>query len=304
MATDATPRRLLLLGGSGQVGHELTLVLPHLGKVIALDRAAADLAAPESLRAILTAHRPHAVVIAAGYTAVDRAEREPELARLVNAVAPGVVAEEARALGACVVYYSTDYVFDGRKNTPYEEGDAANPLSVYGRTKLAGETAVASACARHVILRTSWVYSARGSNFLKTILGLAAERDSLRVVADQVGAPTSAALVAEVTTHVLEAMLSATTDDSRWGSYHVAAAGETTWHGYARHLLAAARRLGMRLKATPESVIAIASRDYPLAAARPANSRLNTARLRASFDVQLPEWTRDVERVLEQLKAS
>jgi dTDP-4-dehydrorhamnose reductase len=296
-------RRILVLGAHGQVGHELPRALCRLGQVIALDRSGADLGEPESLRAVVREHRPQAIVNAAAYTAVDRAESEPELARTINAVAPGVLAEEARALGACLVHYSTDYVFDGRKNTPYDERDVPNPLSAYGRSKLSGERAVAGACGRHLIMRTSWVVGAHGANFLKTMLRLAAERDSLRVVADQHGAPTSAALIADVTARALQCMAQALEGDSRWGLYHLAAAGETTWHGYARHVVGRARDLGVALKAAPDAVAAITTAEYPTPAARPANSRLNTAKLRTTFAVELPDWRHGVDQVLEQLGA-
>ncbi len=298
-----TARRILVLGAHGQLGHELPLALSDLGHVIALDRSGADLAAPESLRGVVRQRRPDVIVNAAAYTAVDRAESEPDLAYTVNAVSPGVLAQEAVAVGACLVTYSTDYVFDGRKETAYEESDAPNPLSAYGRTKLAGERAVAEACPRHLILRTSWVVGVHGANFLKTILRLAAERDSLRVVADQHGAPTAAALIADVTVRALQTLLQASERDARWGLYHLAAAGETTWHGYARHVISRARELGMALKAAPDTVAAIPTAEYPTPAKRPANSRLCTARLRAAFSVELPDWTQGVDHVLEQLRA-
>ncbi len=293
----------MLLGASGQVGHELRRTLASLGQVIGLQRPGADLSAPQSLRAIVRELRPQVIVNAAAHTAVDQAEREPELARTINAVAPGVLAEEARALGACLVHYSTDYVFDGLKNTPYDESDVPNPLSVYGRSKLSGERAVAEACARHLILRTSWVVGAHGANFLKTILRLAAERDSLRVVADQHGAPTAAALIADVTARALETLVQASERDARWGLYHLVAGGETSWHGYARHVIGRARELGMALRAAPDAVAPILTADYPTPAKRPTNSRLCTARLRAAFAVELPDWRQGVDQVLEQLRA-
>lgn len=300
---DDPGRRILVLGANGQIGHELPRVLCRLGQVIALDRAGADLGEPELLRVVVRQHRPQAIVNAAGYTAVDRAESEPQLAATINGVAPGVLAEEARALGACLVHYSSDYVFDGRKKTPYDERDVPRPLSSYGRSKLEGERAVAAVGGRHLIMRTSWVVGVHGANFLKTILRLAVERDSLRVVADQHGAPTSATLIAEVTADALQTMLQAPEGDERWGLYHLAAAGETSWHGYARHVIGRAREFGMSLKATPETVAGITSADYPTPAARPANSRLDTARLRAAFPIQLPDWRHGVDQVLEQLRA-
>ena len=300
---EPTGLRILLFGANGQVGHELRLTLVRLGQVLGLQRAGADLSAPQSLRAIVRQHRPQVIVNAAADTAVDRAEGEPELAQTINAVAPGVLAEEAQAVGACLVHYSTDYVFDGRKSTPYDESDVPNPLSVYGRSKLSGERAVAEACARHLILRTSWVVGAHGANFVKTILRLAAERDSLRVVADQHGAPTSAALIADVTARALQTLVQASERDARWGLYHLAAGGETSWHGYARYAIGRARELGMTLKATPDAVAPIPTAEYPTPAKRPMNSRLCTARLRAAFSVELPDWRQGVDQVLEQLRA-
>jgi dTDP-4-dehydrorhamnose reductase len=303
MDREATAGPLLVLGAGGQVGHELTRALRGLGAVIALDRTGADLAIPESLRAVVRHHRPSVIVNAAAYTAVDRAESEPDLAQTVNAMSPGVLAEEAEALGACLVQYSTDYVFDGAKHAPYDERDAPNPLSVYGRSKLAGEAAAARKCRRLLILRTGWVMGGHGSNFLKTVLRLAADQESLRVVADQFGAPTSATLIAEVTALVLRAMSSARAGDPRWGVYHLTADGETTWHEYARHVIGRARQLGIPLRATPDSVTAITTAEYPTPARRPANSRLSSDRLRATFGVELPDWRRGVDEVLARVVA-
>lgn len=292
---------MLLLGANGQIGHELSRALARLGEVIALDRLAADLSQPELLRGIVRAHHPHVIVNAAAYTAVDLAESEPELTQLVNGVAPGVLAEEALAVGGCLVHYSTDYVFDGRKEMPYDENDRPNPLSVYGRSKLAGERAVAQVGGRFLILRTSWVVGVHGGNFLKTMLHLAAERDALRVVVDQHGAPTSARLIAYVTAGALQALLQNQDAEARWGLYHLAAAGETTWHGYAQHVIRRAHELGLPLKATPQSVAAITTADFPVIARRPANSRLDTSRLRTAFGLSLPHWRDGVNQVLGQL---
>ena len=299
MARDARP--LLVLGANGQVGRELTSALAALGEVIALDRAAADLSNPESLREIIRRAAPRAVVNAAAYTAVDSAESESDLAHRVNAQAPGVLAEEARALGAPIVHVSTDYVYDGTKSGAYVETDATNPLSVYGASKLAGERAVAAANPRHLILRTSWVVSSFGANFIKTMLRLAEERDALRVVADQHGVPTSAALLASVTRQLLAAMQDAADSDPRWGVYHVVPAGETTWNDLARYVIGWARENGVPLRATPVSVAAISTADYPVAARRPANSRLDTTKLRRTFGVELPDWRAGVDDVLRQL---
>jgi len=303
MTHEAPARCILVFGAHGQVGHELPRALRGLGRVFALDRSGADLAAPESLRAVLRQYRPEVIVNAAAYTSVDRAETEPDLAFTVNGVAPGVLAQEAEAVGASFVHYSTDYVFDGRKEAPYDESDLPNPLSAYGRSKLAGERAVAEACTRHLIFRTSWVMGSHGANFVKTILRLAAERDNLLVVADQHGAPTAARLIADVTASVLQSLLRAPEARSAWGLYHLAAAGETSWHGYARHLIGRARELGMPLRASPDSVTAISTADYPTPAKRPANSRLCTARLRNAFAVELPDWRHGVDQVLCQLRA-
>ena len=298
---DNAARRILVFGCNGQVGHELTRALSGLGRVTALDRSRADLSQPESLRDIVRHHEPDIIVNAAAYTAVDRAESEPELAHAVNATAPGVLAEEAQASGACLVHYSTDYVFDGKKNSPYREEDPTSPLSVYGRSKLAGELAVAGACERHVIFRTSWVFGVHGSNFLKTILRVAADRDSLQVVADQFGAPTSAGLIAKLTCKFLKQILPAREKDARWGLYHLAAAGEASWHAYARHVIARGHQIGIPLKAAPDSVAPISTTSYPVAAPRPANSRLDTSKLRSALAVDLPDWRGDVDEVIQEL---
>lgn len=297
-------RSVLLFGANGQVGHELRSALAPLGSVVALNRAVADFSRPDTLAPVVAAHRAAIVVIAAAYTAVDRAESEPDLAHRVNAAAPGVIAAAAELQGACVVYYSTDYVFDGAKSSPYVESDAPAPLSVYGRTKLAGELAVAAACRRHLILRTSWVVGAHGANFLKTMLRVASERPSLRVLDDQFGAPTSAELIAQTTTAILRGIRDAAPDDARWGTYHLTAAGAVSWNGYARHVLTRARAIGIATQAGPDDVVAIDTAGYPTPARRPANSRLNTARLRTTFGIDLPEWTVGVDRVLDQLHAA
>ena len=291
---------ILLLGANGQVGNELRHTLPALGSVVALDVPDIDFSRPESLRDVVRAHRPRIIVNAAAYTAVDKAESDSELAFTINAVAPGVLAEEAEALDACLVHYSTDYVFDGRKPSPYVETDATGPLSVYGRSKLEGERAV-QACEKHLTLRTSWVIGAHGQNFIKTMLRLAGERDALRVVADQVGAPTSAALLADVTAKALSHMAERPANDSRWGLYHLTAAGETSWHGLARHVIARAGAMGLPLKTKPEAVLLITTAEYPTPATRPANSRLDTSKLRSAFAVTLPDWTVGVNAVLDRL---
>lgn len=303
MASDRP--RILLFGAGGQVGAELVRALEGFGEVTALGRAEVDFAAAgddaASLLDIVRSRRPDVVINAAAYTAVDRAESEPEQAHAVNAAAPAALARAADEVGACMVHYSTDYVFDGSKHGAYREDDATAPLSVYGRTKLEGEQAVATSCARHITLRTSWVYSARGTNFVLTMLRLAAERDALNVVADQRGTPTAAALLADATVRALRQLAAAPRSDARWGLYHVTAAGETTWHGFARHIIERAQSLGMPLRATPDAVRAITTAEYPTPARRPANSRLDTSRFRAVFGGEFDHWTSGVDHVLDQL---
>lgn len=300
-----TVHKILLLGANGQLGHELATVLQVLGEVKALTRADADLSQPEVLRQSLAritpSFVPTVIVNAAAYTAVDKAESEPQFAHAVNAASVAVLGEVAQQCGAMVLHYSTDYVFDGSGKQPWQETDMPHPLSVYGQSKLAGEQALAHACAKHLVLRTSWVVGTHGGNFLKTMLRLAAERDSLRVVADQVGVPTSTALLARVTVQMVQAMQSADAHDPRWGVYHVAAGGETTWHAYAQHVIAAAHARGALLKATPEAVHPITTAEYPLPAPRPLNSRLNTHKVQHTFGLTLPDWQQGVDGILDAL---
>jgi dTDP-4-dehydrorhamnose reductase len=295
--------KILLLGKDGQVGWELQRALAPLGEVVALGRRGADglsgdLADPQSLRETVRATAPDVIVNAAGYTAVDRAESEPALAHAVNAAAPAVLAEEAAARSAWLLHYSTDYVFDGSGSAPWGEASPTNPLSVYGRSKLEGEEAIRASGCRHLILRTSWVYGARGVNFARTMLKLAQEREQLRVIADQFGAPTGAELLADVSAHLLRAvphMPEAT------GTYHVAAGGRTSWHGYATHVLSFARAAGVPLKVAPEAVEAIPTSGYPTPARRPLNSCLDTTRLRERFGLTLPDWEQGVDRMLTEV---
>ena len=299
-------RKILLFGANGQVGHALAPLLAGLGEVVACTRADVDLsdraALAGAIGALVDRERPAIVVNAAAYTAVDRAESEPDLAETVNAIAPGAMAQAARDAGACLVHFSTDYVFDGEKAGPYVESDPTNPLSVYGATKLRGEQAIAHACARHLILRTSWVFGAHGGNFLKTMLKLAQERDSLRVVADQIGAPTGAALLARSTLTMLGAVVGCLATDPRWGVYHLGAGGETSWHGYARYVIAKARDMGWPIRVADDAIAPISTADYPVAARRPANSRLDTARIRAAFGLEIPDWKAGVDEVLSALQ--
>ena len=296
---------ILLLGANGQLGHQLSTELLALGPVKALTRAQADLSDPVKLRdALQTASAlfvPDVVVNAAAYTAVDKAETDTAQAMAVNAHSAGVLAEFAQSVGASLVHYSTDYVFDGSGTRPWAEDDTVAPMSVYGQTKYLGEQAIAKACQKHLVLRTSWVVGAHGGNFLKTMLRLAAERDSLRVVADQVGVPTSTQLLADTTVALLRAMQGANTDDARWGVYHLAPAGETTWHGYAQHVVAGALARGAKLKAVVNDVHPISTAEYPLPAPRPLNSRLNTEKIQRTFGLSLPSWQQGVDAILDEL---
>jgi dTDP-4-dehydrorhamnose reductase len=293
--------KILLLGKNGQVGWELQRSLANLGELLALGRQEVDLADSAGLRQCIRTYRPDAIVNAAAYTAVDKAEAEPAKARGANAEAVGVLAEEAGRCNAWLVHYSTDYVFDGEKTAPYNENDVVNPLSVYGQTKLEGERLIQSLHARHLIFRTSWVYAARGNNFAKTMLRLAAEKNELKVVADQYGAPTSAALIADVTALALYRICQTPGSNALAGLYHLTAAGATTWHGYAQYLLELAQAGGAALKVRPGDVQPISTEDYPLPAKRPGNSRLDTSKLTGTFDVFLPDWRDHVRRLVAEL---
>lgn len=293
--------KILLFGKGGQVGWELQRSLLPLGELVAVDFDSTDLCGsftdPEGVARTVRAVRPDVIVNAAAHTAVDRAESEPELARTINALTPAVIADEAKALGAWLVHYSTDYVFDGSGSAPRRETDATGPLSVYGSTKLEGEIAVARN-PRHLVFRTSWVYAARGGNFARTMLRLARERDSLSVIDDQIGAPTSAELLADVTAHAIR---SAQDRPALAGLYHLVAAGETSWHGYARHVIARAIARGQDLKAGPEAVRPIPTSAYPTPARRPLNSRLDTEKLRDAFGLSLPHWASQVDRLIDEI---
>lgn len=293
---------ILLLGKDGQVGWELQRSLAPLGELSAFGRTEADFSNPESLRALVRQVRPNLIVNAAAYTAVDNAESDEAMARSVNALAPGVLAEEAQSLGAWLVHYSTDYVFDGSKDGPWVETDPTNPLSAYGRTKLEGEERIRASGVRHLILRTSWVFASRGRNFAKTMLRLAKEREQLSVVADQFGAPTGAELLADATALALHQITLPSPDAAKLsGTYHLAAAGETTWHAYARHVLEQALELGAVLKVGPDQVRPIATNAFPAPALRPANSRLDCSKFCVSFGLQLPDWRHHVNRLVAEL---
>ena len=295
--------RILLLGKNGQVGWELQRSLAPLGELTALDRHGADglcgdLGNPEGIAATVRAVQPQLIVNAAAYTAVDQAESEPELARRINAAAPAVLAREAAAGGALLVHYSTEYVFDGSGERPWREDDATAPLSVYGQTKLEAEQAIlASGCA-HLILRTSWVYAARGGNFAKTMLRLAQERERLTVIDDQWGAPTGAELIADVSAH---AIAQTRQQPGKAGIYHLAPAGETTWFQYAKHVIAQAQQAQSAIKIKATEILPIPTSAYPTPARRPHNSRLDTRKLQAAFGLSLPPWQRGVDRMLVEI---
>ena len=293
--------KILLLGKRGQVGWELQRSLAPLGEMVALSSGGqnycGDFTNLQGLADTVRRVKPDIIVNAAAYTAVDKAESEPELARMVNADAVAVLAQEAKLLDAWLVHYSTDYVFNGRGVKPWAEADITGPLSIYGATKLAGEEAIQDSGCKHLIFRTSWVYGARGNNFAKTMLRLAAERDSLTVINDQVGAPTGADLLADVTAHTIR---SAQNTPALGGLYHLVAAGETTWHGYARFVIDFALKMGCELKTNPESIAPVPTSAFPTPAQRPKNSRLDNCKLQANFDLILPHWQTGVARMLTE----
>ncbi|NTG47604.1 dTDP-4-dehydrorhamnose reductase [Agrobacterium rhizogenes] len=291
---------ILVTGANGQVGFELQRSLAPLGTVTAVTRAEMDLANEASILFVLERHKPSIIVNPAAYTAVDRAESEKEQAMAVNAAAPGVLARWAAENGAYLVHYSTDYVFDGTKADAYVETDPVNPQSVYGESKWLGEEAVRSSGARHAILRTSWVYGHHGNNFLKTILRLAQERSSLNIVADQIGAPTSAALIADVTRRVVEFISSPEAPDVS-GTYHLSAQGNTSWHGYAEQIVREALAKNFNLALQADALKPITTAEYPTPAKRPQNSRLNCAKLTDCFDLPLPAWQEGVNDVIDRL---
>ncbi|MDD3935973.1 dTDP-4-dehydrorhamnose reductase [Rhodoferax sp.] len=296
--------RILLTGKEGQVGFELRRALALLGEVHAIDVADCDLGNEAAIRRMVQGLRPDVIVNPAAYTAVDKAESEPALAANINAHAPGILALEAERLGAMLVHFSTDYVFDGKKNGAYNETDTPNPKSVYGVTKLAGEHAVQRLCTRHVILRTSWVVGAHGNNFAKTMLRLAAERDELNVVSDQCGTPTSAALLADLTAHLVRQASQPTrmeTGRFPYGLYHATASGSTNWHAYASYVIERARAAGQPVRVAPDAIKPIATEAYPTPARRPANSQLDTTKLRETFGLHLPSWQAGVDHILDQL---
>lgn len=297
-----TPLKILLFGKNGQVGWELQRSLAPLGELVALSADSRDFCGDftnlDGIAQTVRAVAPDIIVNAAAYTAVDKAESEPDLARTINTLTPEILAQEAKRSGAWLVHYSTDYVYDGSGDRPWLETASTGPLSIYGKTKLEGEERIRASGCRHLIFRTSWVYAARGGNFAKTMLRLAGERDQLAVIADQIGAPTGAELLADVTAHAIHV---ARQRSEVSGLYHLVADGQTSWYDYALHVLDFARQNGVELKVSQQSVTAIATRDYPTAAQRPLNSRLNTDKLKAAFNLQLPDWQTGVERMLTEV---
>ena len=294
--------KILLFGKNGQVGWELQRSLAPLGELVALGADSQELCGDftdlEGIARTVRAVAPDEIVNAATYTAVDKAESEPELAHTINALAPGVLAQEALRGNAWLINYSTDYVFDGSGDKPWLETDTTAPLSVYGATKLEGEQLIQQSGCQHLIFRTSWVYGARGGNFAKTMLRLAQQRDTLTVINDQYGAPTGAGLLADITAH---AICTAKTRAELSGLYHLVAGGETSWHGYASFVLNFARRAGVTLKVSPDAIQAVPTSAFPTPAKRPLNSRLDTKKLQHSFDLNLPLWQNGVERMLTEI---
>ena len=298
--------KILLLGKNGQVGWELQRSLAPLGEVTALDRYSTDFCGDlgnlAGLRETVQRLRPQVIVNAAAHTAVDKAESEPELARLINATAPGVLAQEAHQLGAWLVHYSTDYVFDGSGSQPWVETDTPAPLSVYGHTKLEGEQLIAQHCPKHLIFRTSWVYAARGGNFAKTMLRLARERERLTVIDDQWGAPTGAELIADVTAHAIRQVQQRPVGPhDEAGIYHLAASGHASWNSYAKHVLAQAAQAQPAIELVAKEVAPVPTSAFPTPANRPHNSRLNTAKLQSTFGLRLPPWQQGVDRMLAEI---
>lgn len=295
--------KIMLLGRDGQLGWELQRALAPLGQLVAIGRGdrsqlAVDLADLDSVARSVHDMQPDIIVNAAGYTAVDRAESESDLARRINSEAPAVLAGEAKKIDALLVHYSTDYVFDGSGTRPWCESDQPNPINIYGATKAEGEQAIKASGCRHFVVRTSWVYSTRGHQFVKTILRLAQEKQSLKIIDDQIGAPTGAELIADITSHLILSTRSKTEESE---ILHLAAAGETSWYGYARHIVERARDLGWQNLVADDAIEPISSDAYPTAAVRPHNSRLNCGRLEKRLNLRLPQWQSGVDRVVAEI---
>ena len=296
-------RKILLTGKNGQIGWELQRTLAPLGVVVAVDRQELDLGNPDSIRKAIREIRPELIVNAAAYTAVDKAESEPDLAMAVNGIAPGVMAEEAKRLNAAIIHYSTDYVFDGSKKSPYSEEDTPNPLNVYGKTKLAGEQAIQAIGVPYLILRTSWVYGARGKNFLLTILKLSRDRSEIKIVDDQFGAPTWSRMIAETTSQMLAQHYSPFARPSASathisGVYHAVSGGATSWHGFARKIL---ENVSCHVSHALPKLIPIPTIEYPLPAKRPLNSRISNAKLKHMYGMTIPSWEHSLKLCLDEL---
>ena len=306
--------KTLLFGKDGQLGQEFIPLLSTCSELLAVGRAECDLALGEQIQALIQKFKPDLIINASAYTAVDQAEKDEEQARLINSLAPTVIAQEAQRLGAVMVHYSTDYVFDGLKETPYLETDECHPLSVYGSTKYLGEQGVKNNCHNHLIFRTSWVFSAHGSNFLNTILKLATSKDTLSVIDDQWGAPTSTALIVKSTMTALQRndVIKGALFDSgaleptypQWGLFNLVATGETNWHAYAQYVVQRAKDLGVgnNFVLTASKIKAIPSREYPQLAQRPSNSRLSLHKIKETFKLQIPDWRDCVDKELEKIK--
>ena len=294
--------RIMLTGATGQVGWELARSLMPLGQVVVLTRSQCDLSQPQTLSGIVQEIKPDVIVNAAAYTAVDKAEEEEALATTINGTAVGVLAEEAKKLNALLIHYSTDYVFDGNKPIPYLEEDIPNPINAYGRSKLAGEKALSQVGCDYLIFRTSWVYAAHGNNFVKTMLRLARERDELKVVADQFGAPTCAELIADITALALYKINNNPhLEDALTGTYHLTAAGKTNWHSFCQFILETAIEFDYKLRISSEGVIPLTTAEYPMSAKRPINSLLDTSKLNNIFGIVAPFWEPHATRMIREV---
>ena len=291
--------KILLTGSNGQVGFELKNKLSALGEVIATNREELDLTNLDAIKNFIDQTRPDIIINPAAYTAVDKAESEPDLAYRINTLAPEVLADKAAELDIPLVHFSTDYVFDGLKKDAYVETDLTNPQSVYGKTKCEGEEKIRTH-AKHIILRTSWVFGVHGNNFLKTMLRLMQEKDSLNVVGDQWGSPASASMLADVTFKIVDAILK-NKNFNDYGTYHVTSDGETNWHAYASLIASELIKLNVKIKCEPDQILPIPTSEYPTAAKRPLNSRLNTDKLKKTFMLELPHWESEVKRVLKEI---
>ncbi len=297
--------KILLFGSQGQVGFELQRSLAGLGQVIACDRTMVDLEDLTTLEAFIRSNKPTVIINAAAYTQVDKAEQETALAEKINATAPGVMAKIAKELNSLLIHYSTDYIFNGNQTDPYNETDPIDPVNIYGKTKAQGEALIRAAGCRHLILRTSWVYAAHGYNFARTILNLAKQRGSLNIVADQIGVPTSAELIADITAFMLyRIQWDPAFSDFQGDTFNLTAQGSTSWYGFASYLIAHAHHVGMNLKVTPDKITAISTTQYPTPAKRPANSLLSTKKISTQFGLQLPPWQWHADRFLSQFYAA